>query len=66
MARIYEKDIPDVIEALQQLLNAGTATVPATGLSPEEVELLRNHRRQKQLVALKNKGIDIAPTTEPT
>ena len=67
MARIYEKDIPKVIDAMQQLLAATSSPIPNTGLAEDEINLLREHRRQKQLTLLKNCGIDIAaaPAAEP-
>lgn len=65
MARIYESDIPLLIETLQQYLAASTTSIPTTGITAEEIDLLREHRRQKQLKWLENKGIEVTPMDRP-
>jgi hypothetical protein len=60
VARIFENDIPAVIASLQMLLAANNTPV-ISGLSEDEVALLREHRRKIQIDELFKKGIEIAP-----
>lgn len=64
MASIPENEIPFVIEALQALMAANTPPT-ADALDEEEIKLVREHRRQKQLNALLNRGITISKPREP-
>lgn len=65
-AVIHENEIPQVVDLLQSLAALDDKTLPAD-LEPDEIALLAQHRRQKLLRLLQNKGITVraAPTATP-
>lgn len=65
MASIPENEIPAIVLALQQLMAANNTPI-ADELDEDEIKLVRDHRRQKQLTILTNRGIEITkPKSKP-
>lgn len=65
MASIPENEIPAIVLALQQLMAANNTPI-ADELDEDEIKLVREHRRQKQLTILTNRGIEITkPKPKP-